>query len=360
MSGTELRALTGMRGLAAWMVVAYHIRGSIAGLPQAIEGVLAKGYLAVDFFFLLSGFVIWLTYAERLRREGVAGVPRFLWRRLARIWPLHLVMLAAAVALALLLAATGRHDPARFPFAELPLHVMLVQNWGTTSALSWNDPAWSISCELAAYMMFPALAMAIDWRQLPSWAVIGAVVGIVTLLHLVFASSGAPTLGSDITRLGVVRCIAEFAAGNAVASLWIRWQGKARALAGVAALAIALTVGWTVGLPETLAVPALFAALLLVLALTAGRPRNPLEGAVVHYLGEISYATYLGHFLLFFVFKLAFVHDANAVPAWQVALYLGLVLASSAILFHWVERPAQRILNGWRPWVPVRKLPPAC
>ena len=85
MSGTELRALTGMRGLAAWMVVAYHIRGSIAGLPQAIEGVLAKGYLAVDFFFLLSGFVIWLTYAERLRRDGLAGVPRFLWRRLARI-----------------------------------------------------------------------------------------------------------------------------------------------------------------------------------------------------------------------------------------------------------------------------------
>ena len=132
------------------------------------------------------------------------------------------------------------------------------------------------------------------------------------------------------------------------------------ALVGVATLAIALTVGWAVGLPETLAVPALFAALLMVLALTAGRPRNPLEGAVVHYLGEISYATYLGHFLLFFVFKLALVHDATAVPAWQIALYLGLVLASSAVLFHWVERPAQRILNGWRPWVPVHKLPPAC
>lgn len=360
MNGTELRALTSMRGIAAWLVVAYHIRGSIAGLPKGVEAVLAKGYLAVDFFFLLSGFVIWLTYAERLRDEGIAGVPRFLWRRLARIWPLHLVMLAGAVVLALVLTATGRHDPARFPFAELPLHVILVQNWGTTAALSWNDPAWSISCELAAYLLFPVLTMTIDWRRLPAWAVVGAVAGIITLLHLIFEANGAPTLGSAITRLGVVRCMAEFAAGTAIASLWTRWRGRRRGIIGIAAVAVALAVRWASALPETLVVPALFAALLLLLALTAGKPHHPLEGRALHYLGEISYATYLGHFLLFFVFKLAFVRDAAAVPAWQIALYLALVLTSSAMLFHWVERPAQRILNRWRARVPVSRQPPAC
>lgn len=168
---SELRALTSARGIAAWLVVLYHIRASIAGLPHGVEAVFAKGYLAVDFFFLLSGFVIWLTWHDRLRGQGAAGIARFLQKRVARIWPLHGVMLAFAVALALALWATGRSDPA-FPFAELPLHVLLVQNWGVTDALRWNDPAWSISCELAAYLLFPLLILTIDWRRLPALALV--------------------------------------------------------------------------------------------------------------------------------------------------------------------------------------------
>jgi len=69
MSG-ELRALTSVRGVAAWLVVLYHIRLSIAGLPEWGLAILAKGYLAVDFFFLLSGFVIWISYAPRIRAGG--------------------------------------------------------------------------------------------------------------------------------------------------------------------------------------------------------------------------------------------------------------------------------------------------
>lgn len=367
MNRVELRALTSVRGLAAWFVVGFHIRGSIAGLPAGAEAILAKGYLAVDFFFLLSGFVIWLSYAERLRAAGPVGIPDFLLRRLARIWPLHLLMLAAAVALALLLAATGRHDPVRFPFAELPLHVVLVQNWGYTSALSWNDPAWSISCELAAYLAFPLLVAAIDWRRVPSWAIIGAVAGMVTLLHLIFAAQGSATLGTDITRLGLVRCLAEFAVGTAVAALWLRWRDQRGAGVGAAAVAIVSIASWAAGASETLVVPPLLAALLLLLALTSGTRGNPLEGRVLHYLGEISYATYLGHFLLFFAFKLAFVRDANAVPPGLILLYLFMVLISSIALFHGVERPAQRWLNARRaartPITPsarsARPVPPA-
>ena len=66
----ELRALTSVRGIAAWFVVLYHIRLSIAGLSPDWVAVFAKGYLAVDFFFLLSGFVIWLTWSDRLRAGG--------------------------------------------------------------------------------------------------------------------------------------------------------------------------------------------------------------------------------------------------------------------------------------------------
>jgi peptidoglycan/LPS O-acetylase OafA/YrhL len=330
---TELRALTSVRGIAAWLVVLYHIRTGIAGLPPAAEAVLAKGYLAVDFFFLLSGFVIWLTWHARLREP--AAIPRFLQKRVARIWPLHAVMLLAAVALALLLNATGRHDPA-FPFAELPLHVLLVQNWGVTDALRWNDPAWSISCELAAYLLCPLLVLAVDWRCVPTRALLG--IAAATLLALHLTMNGAPSLGADIPRYGLVRCLAEFTTGTILAAVYLR---RPHAIAPTVA-AGALAAAWVLGAPETLVVPATFAALLLALALTAGCRRHPLEGRTLHYLGEISYATYLSHFLLWKAFKLPLASATVQPPL--VALYLLLVLAASAALYHGVERPAQRRL----------------
>jgi peptidoglycan/LPS O-acetylase OafA/YrhL len=343
----ELRALTSVRGVAAWMVVLYHIRLSIAGLPDFWVGIFAKGYLAVDFFFLLSGFVIWLSWGERLRSEGWRAVPCFLQKRLARIWPLHLVVLAGAVLLALALAATGRHDPVHFPFLELPLHIFLFQNWGFTDRLSWNDPAWSISCELAAYLLFPLLVRLIDWRRLPTWLVITAIASLFLLLF--GAMRGEPMLGVDITHYGLIRCLTEFAAGGAVCALWLRWrEAPALPALGAGAVCFVALAAWAGGVPETLAVPTAFAALLLTLALTSGLRHSPLDGAWIHYLGEISYATYLSHFMLFVVFKLAFVSDAQAVPPGLIALYLAMVLASSVALYHLVERPAQRWVNSLR------------
>ena len=327
---TELRGLTSARGIAAWLVVLYHIRLSIAGLPAPLPALLGKGYLAVDFFFLLSGFVIWLAWHQRLHDGGTVAIARFLQKRVARIWPLHAVMLAAAAALALLLAATGRRDPA-FPVAELPLHLLLVQNWGLTSALRWNDPAWSISCELAAYLLFPLLAIA---------------TAVLLALHL--AMRDQPTLGTDIPRFGLLRCLAEFTTGTIVASLWQR----TRTIRVPMIAAALLGATWRAGAPETLVVPAALAALLLALAVHSAGPARP--GPVerhLHRLGEISYATYLSHFLLWKAFKLALVRDPAAVSPWLIALYLLLVLGASAGLYGWVERPAQRRINAW----PIRR-----
>jgi peptidoglycan/LPS O-acetylase OafA/YrhL len=345
---SELRALTSVRGIAAWFVVLYHIRFSIAGLPATWVQVFGKGYLAVDFFFLLSGFVIWLTWGERLHTSRWRAIPQFLRKRVARIWPLHLFMLGCAVALALLLNATGRHNPTDYPLGELPLHVFLLQNWGFTDHLAWNDPSWSISAELGAYLLFPLLALAIDWRRVPSWAVLAAIAALLVLLHALMADGGALNLGHDIARFGLRRCVLEFASGTAVAALWVRWRDApaipARSAACIAALCLA---GWASGaMSETLAAPAAFAAILLLLALTAGKRGNPLEIGLLHYLGEISYATYLGHFLLFVVFKLALVSDAGAIPPLLIAFYLTLVLISSIALYHLVERPAQKWVNG--------------
>ncbi|WP_375394710.1 acyltransferase family protein [uncultured Sphingomonas sp.] len=337
----ELRALTGARGIAAWFVVLFHIRQSIAGLPPAIALLFSKGYLAVDFFFLLSGFVMWLSWGERLHRERWHAIVPFLRKRIARVWPLHVVMLSAMVALALVFVATGRADPVSFPFADLPLHVLLLQNWGFVDRLAWNIPSWSISAELGAYLVFPVVAIMIDWRRLPTTALL-ALVGILTI-GLCVVIRPSPLLSFDIPRFGLIRCLCEFLTGTIVCALWQRSDGVC--VAGVTAIGVAAS--WAIGVPETLAAPALFALLIYLLAHAA--IDSPLGGRGVHFLGEVSYATYLCHYPLWIVFKLIFVRRVDDVPPALIAVYIGIVLICSRILHVRVERPAQRFIDGLAP-----------
>lgn len=355
----ELRALTGLRGIAAWWVVFYHARLSIGGLPDAARAVLSKGYLAVDFFFLLSGFVIWLAWHDRLA-AGDARARRVFWaKRVARIWPLHAVMLSGAVLMALALAATGRTDPVAFPWADLPIHILLLQDWGFGDPLAWNNPAWSISAEAAAYLLFPFALRLIDWRRLPTLAIMGGLGSLLVLLHLIYRHGDADLLGNDIQHFGLVRCLLQFAAGSAVAALWLRYRDRPTlsvwpTIAGVGLLAL-----WAVGADETAVIPAAFACLLLAAALTSDRPRNPLSSRPVHYLGDISYATYLSHFLLFFAFKFAFMPPSHLLSPGLVALYAAMVFASSVALYHLIERPAQAWLNArWAGKIAARRAAP--
>lgn len=346
----HLDALTGIRGIAAWGVVLYHIRLSLTQIlpPPAIDG-LAKGYLAVDLFFILSGFVIWYNYADRIASGGWAETRQFLWRRFARVWPLHAAILAAFVGFALLLVVTGR-DASGYPLAELPLHLLLVQNWGLTPDLSWNHPAWSISTEFAAYVLFPALVIAARWDRVPNWVLVLCAGLLAAAIHWAFATNGYSGLGDNIPGMGLLRCLAGFAMGCLMCQLWRRWHGVAHGglLAGMACLALSATA-LALGLPETAWVPATFFAGLLALALGSGPLVRLFGGKILTYLGEISYSTYLAHFLLFILFKLAFVDDSLQLGWGGLAGFLALVLAASVALYHGLEKPAQRWLNARSP-----------
>ena len=350
---TELRALTGARGIAAWFVVLYHLRESL-GVPDPVLRVLAKGYLAVDFFFLLSGFVIWLSYADRIRAQRWQAVPTFLLRRVARIWPLHLVMLGFALLIVAALALTGRPADPRFPLDMLPVHMLLLQNWplvretvGVT-ALDWNDPAWSISSEMFAYLLFPLLALAVDWTRTPTAILLLAVAASLGVLAYVMRSSGMVTLGQAIPYFGQLRCVTEFLAGTAIGALWLRYRADSGPSLGlvVAASALAFTLFGLGLVSEILAIPTALAGMLLAIALTSARRGNPLSGRIIHYLGEISFATYLSHSLLWTAFKMAFVGRPGVLPPLMTALLLALILLASVALYHLVERPAQRWING--------------
>lgn len=348
----RLDGLTIARGLAAWMVVLFHTRGAMPWLPDPVLAVLGKGYLAVDFFFLLSGFVIYLSAHRAFLDEGLAAAPAFFRRRLARVYPLYALMLALTAAFAALLSVTGR-DASGYPWREVPLHIAMLQNWGFTSALSWNHPAWSISTELVAYLLFPLIVVATPIARMPRWALALGIFAAIAIMAAWLRAAGLTELGQDIPRYGLIRCLFEFAAGSMLCALWLKTDAEQRGCTATVAGAVLITAGllWSLDARHELwAFPAVATALILLLAdalRTPGAARPPFHRLFL-YLGEISYATYLSHFMLFIWFKIVLVDDPASIPPATMRLFLLLVLATSILLHHGIEKPGRRLAKQKR------------
>lgn len=344
----RLDGLTAARGLAAWMVVLFHTRAAMPWLPDRVLAALGKGYLAVDFFFLLSGFVIYLSAHRAFEDEGLSAAPAFFRRRLARIYPLYVLMLGLTVAFAALLSVTGR-DASGYPWRELPLHVAMLQNWGFTDELSWNHPAWSISTELAAYLLFPLIVVATPIARMPRWALAPGIVATITVMAAWLRAGSLTDLGQDIPRFGLARCLFEFSAGTMLCAYWLKTDPEQRRQTALLAWTALIGAGFCWSLDarrELWAFPAIGAALILLLADRSGMAdagRNSLPRRMVVYLGEISYATYLSHFMLFIWFKIVLADDPADIPPLRMLLFLLLVLAVSVLLHHAVERPGRRL-----------------
>ena len=336
----EILALTAIRGLAAWWVVLFHLRAFLSPwLPSWAMAALAAGNLAVDFFFLLSGFVIYLNYAGRT--EGLRGIADFLFARFARVYPLHFLMLLGFLGYFGAAALAGGTPLADQDSGYFLASLLLVQNWGAMEGPAWNVPAWSISAEAFAYLAFPALLALLAPRRRPAWALAAAIAMLGLSVQPFFAAFGY-RYPDAVAETGLFRCVVQFVMGMMLCELYLRLRGRALAaplLGAVAALAVAAMLGAPV-------VPLVWAALILALALARG---GPLDRPAFVWLGQISYATYLSHYLLLTLFKYLFVEEGRAVGAGPVALYLAAVLAASALLYHGFERPAQRWLRGrWK------------
>src|ERR1700709_576806 len=154
----EVRALTSLRGVAAMWVFLFHLD---LKRPMFPPGLLAwvpigRGYIAVDLFFILSGFVMALSYRDSFLPQPLAvAYPAFLMRRVARIMPLNAVVV---IVLALAVWLGGRAGDtfvtARNPWAVVA-NLLLVQDWGLYRSI--DKPAWSVSVEMAVYLTYPAL-----------------------------------------------------------------------------------------------------------------------------------------------------------------------------------------------------------
>lgn len=215
-----IRQLTGIRFVAAFWVLLYHLqdpldRIGVMDIPILSE-VIRVGRLGVDLFFALSGFIIAHTYLTRMgRRLTIASAAGFWWLRLARIYPVHFVMLnIAGIAVIAQAWITGVERERPWLNAwDYVRNLLLIQEWGPHPERGWNVVAWSLSMEWLAYLIFPVLVLLLYalHRRVPTAVLF--VAWFLVLAPLLWR--GSLTLDPYYTQMwgSIIRVLTEFTAG---------------------------------------------------------------------------------------------------------------------------------------------------
>ncbi|MGB0722493.1 MAG: acyltransferase family protein [Gammaproteobacteria bacterium] len=362
---TRLTALDVSRGLAALSVVLWHWQHfafSAGQLPlgfdrqtQPLYPVLKLFYehgdMAVDYFFILSGFIFHWLYGASVA-AGTMTVGRFFAQRFSRLYPLHLLTLVLVAVL-----QDGYRTREGEPFVNLAnepyqflLHLFFASNWWPGERFSFNLPVWSVSVEVLLYAAFfmVALARGGGWR----W---GLVISLVAFLA--YQVSGAfVARGMALFFMGGV----VFHFTVAVTNRGARWAMGV--FAGASAAWVIVLVSTYVsnpidglsasGVPMYRLVPAftgyiLFPATICAIALL-DVSRGGSLGAV-SWIGDITYATYLIHFPLQLAFAFAVSFGLLAPRFWLEPVYLvlffALLVPAAWLTYRYFEMPAQRWLR---------------
>ena len=342
----------------------FNARGYISQLP-----LVQNAFLFVDFFFVLSGFVIGSSYGERLRAGY--SVRKFMALRLGRIYPLHVAVLLMFVlfefCLALMpgLAQRGAFgDP--FSLTTLVQSLLLIQIFVGPEISAWNLPSWSIAAEMWTYLIFAALL-----RWTPR----------LTMPFCLLAAIAAPmflAVQSDrymnvLHDGALVRCIFGFALGvigwrlaDRAASISLpRWADHAVEI-GIAAIII-MFVSLAGGGPSSLGAPFLFLIAVLIFCRERGCVSALLTRGPFLLIGGLSYSIYMIHTFLQFrlvnaatllgklsgkqIVETADGHNslaATGLMADAISLFfLALVISFAYGSYRLIERPAQRISRKW-------------
>ncbi|EUA35732.1 acyltransferase family protein [Mycobacterium xenopi 4042] len=250
MRSGEIKALTGLRIVAAVWVVLFHFRPMLGDASpefrDALAPVLNCGAQGVDLFFILSGFVLTWNYLERMGRTWSArATAHFLWLRLARVWPIYLVTLHLAALWVIFTLHVGHvpsPDAGQLTATSYVRQILLVQLWFQPffDGSSWDGPAWSISAEWLAYLLFGGLVLAIFRMKHATrarsliWLAIAASLPPVVLL---LASGQFYTPWSWLPRI-----VTQFTAGAlaCAAVRRLRLTDRARRAAGICRCCLSL------------------------------------------------------------------------------------------------------------------------
>ncbi|MFD0786805.1 acyltransferase family protein, partial [Micromonospora azadirachtae] len=342
-------SLTGLRWIAALLVFGFHV-GTMRiiaepGYQSVVSKVFSLGLSGVEFFFILSGFVlVWSARPGERRRT-------FWRRRFAKIWPNHAVLWALA-----LLAALWFADPVRLGVAVENLLLLQAWDFRVGHFYSVNNVSWSLSCEFFFYLCLP-LALPLVRRARPwlLWAV------VVAVPLLILALWPAQLLVPEESRWWFTQIFPltrslEFWMGVAAAELMRRgsWRGPRLPLASLIFVAVwVAAAGW---IRAEFWAALLAAAYVLVITAAADADvrnlRSPWRSRPMLWLGEVSFAFYLVHvFVMTTVLRLTGDWGVGLPGWWGPAAVLGFLvlnLALAGLLHRWVETPMMRLLGPRR------------
>lgn len=362
----EIRALTGLRIVAAVWVVLFHFRPMLGdaspGFRDALAPVLDCGAQGVDLFFILSGFVLTWNYLDRMGRSwSVRANLDFLWLRLARVWPVYLVTLHLAAVWVIFTLHVG-HVPSpeagQLTAISYVRQILLVQLWFQPyfDGSSWDGPAWSISAEWLAYLLFGLLILVI-FRMKHATRARG-------LMWLAFAASLPPVVlllasGQFYTPWSwLPRIVTQFAAGAlaCAAVRRLRPTDRARRIAGYLSVLVGVAI---VGILYLLhahplagvedsggVVDVLFVPLVISLAIGVGSLPALLSTRLMVFGGQISFCLYMVHELVHTAWGWAVQQYELALQdqpwKWNVVGLLAIALGAAILLYHFVEEPGRR------------------
>lgn len=352
--------LDGLRGLAAIIVVTFHLAEPLG--TGHLDILVNHGYLAVDFFFLLSGFVIGYAYDDRWQGMSTGT---FLKRRIERLQPM--------LVLGMTLGAIGFYftDSAIWPlihtvpfwkmllvmligYTALPVPLSLdIRGWQEMHPL--NSVGWSLFFEYIANILYAVGLYKLSKKALSIFVVIAG----IALAHLAISSpngdvSGGWTLNAEQVRVGLTRTMYPFFAGLLLSRISKPARVK-HAFLYCSILIIAVlympriggaTKLWMNGLYESICIIFLFPLIVYIGA--SGVIHSPIERKLCKFLGDISYPLYLVHYP-FLYFYVAWISDRDGTTLTEALPFaLSILLGSIALAYlslKWYDEPVRKWLR---------------
>ena len=364
----EIKPLTGIRIVACVWIVLHHstmrhesvLAAAHPDLWPVLRPVLAPATIALDLFFMLSGYVLALNYLTRVgERFDARTVGTYVWLRICRIWPVYaLVLVGAGLLIALRARQWGSVSTDALTVDSFWRQLLMIQVWGQAKAdgTSWSGPAWSISAEWLAYLLFPVLALLVlrlrHLLRARTLLVLAHLVMVPLVIQLLVYGRLAVPYGWSS------RVLLDFTAGMLLYAAVDRgaFRGVSSRLVGLLApAAFVATLGWfsvvaTYG-ERWMASLAIFAAPAILLGLSVGS--GPLQRVLATRAfvvgGGLSFALYLIHGPAFHLFRDVFRFTRFALePVDRVHAELAFVVVLVAVaylIFTRIEEPARRTLQ---------------
>ena len=355
--------LDGLRGVAALLVICYHIFEGFATSP--LDQHFNHGYMAVDFFFILSGFVIGYAYDDRWKTT--LTLKGFFKRRLIRLHPM-VIMGALLGAVSYCIQGSVKWDGTQVPFTMVLIALLLnlfllpvvpgtgADVRGNNEMYPLNGPSWSLFFEYIGNILYALFIRKFSTRAL-TVLVIAAAAGLASFGISNLSGYGHLGVGwsmIDYNLLGgFLRLMFSFSVGLLMSRIFKPAKVKGAFWICSAVLAVLFTVPhlggadrlWINGLYESVCAIMIFPALVRLGA--SGKTTDKVTSTVCKFLGDISYPLYVVHYPLMYLFYWWLWSGEEKIPfsqAWPVAV---VVIIASIILAYLCLRFYDIPLRKW-------------